>query len=182
MTEDACQIVCYATSAIQLPRRADDPWWWHISRRTHRSTVFTAKEHERECISRPYRHQLVFEESTRPDLLASDVYRHPSLRRNMWCVCNLRLQATCRVDGHYWDPRPTRAESRGGFVLVVWKGLCGNSRLPRRFLQVRLPIRDNIRNRWRTISVDTAYHTLVSDNGPLFGRRTQTFCQQQTTS
>ena len=133
----------------QLPRRADDPGRGHISWRTHRDTVFTAKEYERESTCRQYMHQRIFEDSTRPDLQASYVYRYPSLRRNVWCLCNLRWQATCRVDGHDWDPRPTMAESRDGFVLVIWKGLYGNNRLPQRFLRVRLPTRHNLRNSGR---------------------------------
>ena len=75
---------------LQLPRRADDPGWGNFLCRPHRDTVFTAKEHERESTCRPYRHQLIFEESTIPGVLVSRVYKHPSLRRHMWCVCNLR--------------------------------------------------------------------------------------------
>ena len=63
------------------------------------------------------------------------------------------------------------AESRIGFVPVVWKGLYGNNRLSQRFLRVRLPettyetLVGNLKNNFSRHGIP---HTLVSDNGPQY--------------
>ena len=127
-----------------------------------------------------------------------------SLRRARYLVywshmsTNIRHYVeTCGVCATYADkkptesmvmtetPKPTMAEGKDGFVLMVWKELYGNSRLPQRFLRVKLPTRHNLRNSGRkaeqqfqstrhtahtlSVTMDHSMYRLCSENSPRTG-------------